>query len=124
MASGLPARCTGRPDGSALERKGEIAGKLAFQPYCGDQFPFSEQFFDFTSGKAATFGDQSQRPNRNGRLKEDRDVDHLLIEVIPSTGVEAPGVVPVEGDAVAASKDWILEQFSGQSRVVVMQLVQ
>jgi hypothetical protein len=44
--------------------------------------------------------------------------------VIRSAGVEAPGVVPVEGDAITALHDRILEQLSCQARVVVVQPVQ
>jgi len=43
--------------------------------------------------------------------------------VIRSAGVE-PGVVPVEGDAVAALHDRVLEQFGGQAGIVVVQAIQ
>lgn len=83
-----------------------------------------DQSLDLGPRKTAAFSDQSHRPDRNPRRKADRDVDHLTVQVIRSAGVEAPGVVPVEGDAITAPHDRILEQLGCQGRVVVMHPVQ
>jgi hypothetical protein len=58
------------------------------------------------------------------RVIADRDVDHLAVKVIRSAGVEAPGVVPVDGDAIALLHERILKQLGCQARIVVVQPVQ
>lgn len=69
-------------------------------------------------------GDQPHRPDRDPCREADQDVDHFAVQVIRSAGVEAPGVVPVQGDAITAPHDRVLEQLGCQARVVVVHPVQ
>jgi hypothetical protein len=79
---------------------------------------------DLGSRKTAASGDQSHRPDRDPRRKADRDVDDLAVKAIRSAGVEVPGVVLAEGDAIAALHDRTMEQLGCQAGVVVVQPVQ
>jgi hypothetical protein len=76
------------------------------QPYRRDGFPFRDQSFDLGPRKTdASFGDQSHRPDRDPRRKADGDVDRLAVQVIDAAGVQPPGVVPVQGDAIALTRN-------------------
>lgn len=97
---------------------------LLFSRTAETSFPSRDQSPGLGPRKTAAFSDQSHRPDRDPRRKADRDVDHLAVQVIRPAGVEAPGVVPVEGDAITALHDRILEQLGGQARVVVVQTVE
>lgn len=117
----------GRPmasRGSASEREGEVTGELAAQPGRRDDSPVSDVSHGLGPRQPAPFGDQTYRPDRNPRREVDRDSVHLVVRVDRPAGVGTPGAVPVEGDALTASRDRGLEQLSRQVSVVVMQSVQ
>lgn len=88
------------------------------------RFPSAISLSTSARGKPKPSAISRGRLDRDPRRKADRDLDRLVLQLIRSAGVEAPGVVPVEGDAVSAPHDRVLEQLGCQTGVVVVQPVQ
>ena len=80
-----------------------------------------DQPLDLGPRQPETFSDQSHWPDRDPRRETDHDVERHVSRISRSAGVETPGVVPVERDAVTPPHDRILKQLGCQAGIVVVQ---